>query len=75
MNREDDDQQNRPAGTDRPDPPDEDADFADEHTSTTFADDTTGGPQSGPEPESPTGRGGDGGMDLGTPPDEYRPRR
>ncbi|TDD65459.1 hypothetical protein E1262_25090 [Jiangella aurantiaca] len=72
MNREDDRQD--PVETDRPDPPDEDADFADEHTSTTFADETPGGPQSGPEPESPTGRGGDGGMDLGTPPDEYRPR-
>ncbi|NEE03038.1 hypothetical protein [Phytoactinopolyspora halotolerans] len=41
----------------------EDGDFADEHRSTTFADDMDGGPEGIPEPESPEGRGGDGGMD------------
>lgn len=57
----------------RREPPDEDADFADEHSSTTFADESTGGPGSDAEPESPRGQGGDGGMDLDTPADEYRP--
>ncbi|TDC52995.1 hypothetical protein E1212_07595 [Jiangella ureilytica] len=57
----------------RPEPPDEDADFADEHSSTTFADEPGGGPGSAAEPESPRGQGGDGGMDLDTPADEYRP--
>jgi hypothetical protein len=54
--------------------PDEDADFADEHSSTTFADEAQGGPGSAAEPESPRGQGGDGGMDLDTPADEYLPR-
>jgi hypothetical protein len=53
--------------------PDEDADFAEEHSSTTVADEPSGGPGSAAEPESPRGQGGDGGMDLDTPADEYRP--
>lgn len=44
--------------------PDEDADFAEEHETTTFADDTQGVPEDAAEPETPSGRGGDGGMDL-----------
>ncbi|WP_026874563.1 hypothetical protein [Jiangella gansuensis] len=52
----------------------DDGDFADEHTSTTVADEMPGGPEGVPEPESPSGRGGDGGMDMDTPKDEYRPR-
>jgi hypothetical protein len=43
--------------------PDEDADFAEEHDDTTVADEMPGGPEGVAEPESPTGRGGDGGMD------------
>lgn len=42
---------------------DEDADFADEHDDTTFSDELAGGPEGAKEPESPTGTGGDGGMD------------
>ncbi|NED94953.1 hypothetical protein G1H11_06465 [Phytoactinopolyspora alkaliphila] len=38
-------------------------DFADEHTSPTVADEMDGGPEGEREPESPKGRGGDGGMD------------
>ncbi|TDE01485.1 hypothetical protein [Jiangella asiatica] len=52
----------------------EDADFADEHSSTTFADEMPGGPEGVPEPESPTGRGGAGGMNPDAQPDENRPR-
>ena len=44
-------------------PAEDEADFADEHAHATFADDMPGGPEREPEPESPTGRGGDGGMD------------
>lgn len=44
---------------------DEDADFASEHTSPTFADDMPGGPEGRQEPESPSGEAGDGGMDPG----------
>jgi hypothetical protein len=35
-----------------------DADFADEHTDTTFADQVPGGPERSEEPESPDGRAG-----------------
>lgn len=45
--------------------PDEDADFASEHESTTFADEMPGGPEGIKEPESPSGQAGDGGMDPG----------
>ncbi|WP_298322193.1 hypothetical protein [Haloactinopolyspora sp.] len=38
-------------------------DFAEEHSSTTFADDMPGGPEGKPEPETPSGEGGPGGMD------------
>nr|WP_275263734.1 hypothetical protein [Jiangella asiatica] len=38
-------------------------DFATEHDDTTFADEMPGGPEGIKEPESPSGRGGDGGMD------------
>ncbi len=41
----------------------DEGDFADEHADVTFADDMPGGPERQPEPEAPTGRGGDGGMD------------
>lgn len=44
---------------------DADADFAAEHDDTTFADDTPGIPSDADEPETPSGRGGDGGMDPG----------
>jgi hypothetical protein len=40
-----------------------DGDFAEEHTSPTVADEMDGGPEGIREPESPEGRGGDGGMD------------
>lgn len=33
-------------------------DFANEHESTSYADDLRGGPEGAPEPESPTGRAG-----------------
>jgi hypothetical protein len=46
-----------------PSSPEQDADFADEHGSTTFSDELAGGPEGAKEPESPKGRGGDGGMD------------
>jgi len=51
--------------TTRPHEPgrDEDADFADEHSSPTVSHEQAGGPEGAKEPESPTGRGGDGGMD------------
>lgn len=39
-------------------------DFADEHTSTTFADEMPGGPEGREEPETPKGKAGDGGMDV-----------
>ena len=45
----------------------DEGDFAEEHTSTTFADQMRGGPEGTPEPETPSGEGGDGGMDPGTP--------
>jgi transketolase len=38
-------------------------DFATEHANVTFADQLAGGPEGVPEPETPTGLGGDGGMD------------
>jgi hypothetical protein len=41
----------------------EEGDFAEEHTRPTFADDQDGGPEGIREPESPRGKGGDGGMD------------
>ena len=44
-------------------PAENEADFAEEHAHTTFADDMPGGPEREPERESPTGRGGEGGMD------------
>jgi hypothetical protein len=37
---------------------DEDPDFADEHSSLSFADEERGGPERAPEPESPRGLGG-----------------
>lgn len=44
-------------------PVEDEADFAEEHAGATFADDMPGGPERKPEPESPTGLGGEGGMD------------
>lgn len=43
--------------------PADQSDFSDEHSETTFAHQQPGGPEGIPEPESPTGRGGPGGMD------------
>lgn len=40
------------------DPDEADDDFADEHSSATFADDDEGGPEGEPEPESPKGYAG-----------------
>lgn len=45
------------------DPPEENGDFADEHATVTFADEMAGGPEGSGEPESPSGKGGPGGMD------------
>ncbi|WP_123788578.1 hypothetical protein [Phytoactinopolyspora halophila] len=42
---------------------DDEGDFAEEHTSMTLATEMDGGPEGMREPESPEGRGGDGGMD------------
>lgn len=44
--------------------PAEEADFAEEHATTTFADQLPGGPEGVEEPESPEGVGGEGGMDM-----------
>lgn len=41
----------------------DEGDFAEEHTRPTFADEQDGGPEGIREPESPRGKGGDGGMD------------
>lgn len=45
-----------------PDPtaprPDDGADFADEHSDTSFADEMSGGPESARDPDSPTGHAG-----------------
>ncbi|MFC0527874.1 hypothetical protein [Phytohabitans kaempferiae] len=41
-----------------PEEPDDDGDFADEHSSATFADEQEGGPEGAPEPESPEGYAG-----------------
>ncbi len=46
---------------------DDTGDFADEHESTTFADELRGGPEGRPEPESPSGAAGAGGMDPKSP--------
>jgi transketolase len=43
--------------------PEEATDFASEHANVTFADQLAGGPEGIPEPETPTGRRGHGGMD------------
>ncbi|MFD4668506.1 hypothetical protein ACFWNN_02165 [Lentzea sp. NPDC058450] len=40
-----------------------DADFGEEHTRPTVADENPGGPHRGPDESEPTGKGGDGGMD------------
>jgi hypothetical protein len=38
--------------------PEDEGDFADEHSDTTLADQLTGGPESANEPETPRGRAG-----------------
>jgi hypothetical protein len=48
-------QQRSPYGPGQEQPPDEDADFVDEHSSPTHADQVPGGPERLPEPESPSG--------------------
>ncbi|MDQ7911238.1 hypothetical protein RB614_42790 [Phytohabitans sp. ZYX-F-186] len=42
-------------GPGQEEPYDEDSDFAEEHSSPTFADQMSGGPEGEPEPESPKG--------------------
>lgn len=57
----------RPDREEPPGPTDDGSDgddFAAEHDDTTVADELTGGPEGAKEPESPDGRGGDGGMDV-----------